>query len=141
MYQYIGEYTGDLEGLERALSTVSYGEAVSGYGASSWPQDQQIKDIAQPYLKDILPTEWLFTMLTVIHPDGILTPHLDGATREGYLRYHLVLKTNDLCWNFHDGSWQHMPKGSIWTIDPALIHASVNWGLEDRIHLVMDVKL
>ena len=54
-------------------------------------------------------------------------------------RFHLVIQTNPDCWMLHDGQWQQLEPGGIYTLDPLIPHASVNWGNEPRVHFVVDV--
>jgi hypothetical protein len=78
-------------------------------------------------------------MLVALRPWGGNTPmHVDELEREGLARYHLVLQTNDRCWNFHDGDWQQLELGGVYTIDVSRNHASINWGATLRVHLVVD---
>ena len=55
------------------------------------------------------------------------------------MRYNVVLQTNQRCWNFHDGDWQQLELGGIYTMDASKEHASINWGDTERVHLVLDI--
>jgi aspartyl/asparaginyl beta-hydroxylase (cupin superfamily) len=78
-------------------------------------------------------------MLVVLRPGGNIGMHVDVPEAEGLTRYHLVLSTNDRCWSYHDGDWQQLESGGIYTVDPTRLHASINWGESMRVHLVADV--
>lgn len=54
-------------------------------------------------------------------------------------RHHIPLQTNEGCWVFHDGVWQHLAVGHCYQMDPTGWHGAVNWGHEIRYHLIVDV--
>lgn len=82
-------------------------------------------------------------MVVGIRAKGYIPFHVDDLTVEkrqaGTLeRVHVILQTNRHCWNFHDGLWQQLDEGGLYTMDPGLEHASINLGDTDRYHLVVD---
>lgn len=144
MYQRVGTYDGKVPLQELAERLQSFDVAWAedyGYGTTT-DHLVAIRDAFKPDLADVLPGEWAYSMLVVVKPNmGAIRFHKDVKQREGLVRHHLVLQTNERCWNFHDGAWQQLELGGIYTIDETLEHASVNGGEAQRIHLVVDLDL
>ena len=74
-----------------------------------------------------------------IKPGGHIHPHEDGLT-SGWTRRHLVLRSNEWCWSYHDGDWQQLTQGGLYMMDANKIHASINLGETMRWHLIADSK-
>lgn len=70
------------------------------------------------------------------HQDDPATEHGDPAPWSH--REHIVLSTNDACWNYHGGTWQQLDAGQVYRMDPTQVHASINLGDSLRVHLVVD---
>lgn len=87
---------------------------------------------------------WDLAMLMGIKPGGYIPFHTDHPAEENGLsgkvlqRYHLILRTNSKCWNFHAGDWQQLEVGGVYQMDPTKEHASINLGDTVRVHLVVD---
>lgn len=138
MYQYVGHYDGDLgEPLRQTLEFELLPNA-QGLMRSSPLADEDLIAKLQPLLADALPGRWTNVLVTRIMPSGTIPLHVDGA-RAG-TRYHLVLETNTGCWCMHDGDWQQLGLGDIYTMEQTRPHGSVNWGETPRTHLVVDIK-
>jgi len=106
--------------------------------------DSVVRDLFEPALVKLFPVfgeqgPWIYADLATIFSKGVLHLHKDGY--RNWERRHVVLQTNDEAWNYHDGTWVHMPLGTVWKIDPRLPHGSLNWGKDPRIHLIFDVEL
>lgn len=96
--------------------------------------------IYRSHLEQLFSGEWTKCFLAIIWPNGTIPPHVDGdSIREGSQRYQVVLQSNPDSWVLHDGDWQQLEEGGIYTMRPELRHASVNWGNEPRINLIVDV--
>jgi quercetin dioxygenase-like cupin family protein len=82
-------------------------------------------------------------MLTRLAPGKQIHPHADvlGAYAHYYNRVHLVLQSSPGC-VFHAGQesvW--MRPGEAWLFDAHAVHSVVNNGADDRIHLIVDVRI
>ncbi len=90
-------------------------------------------------LGDVFKGEWMDCKLAIVWPYGCIHPHADilPADRE---RFFLVLQTNPDSWCLHDGQWQQLEEGGIYSVDPSKVHAAVNLGTELRINFVVDVR-
>lgn len=100
---------------------------------------ERTRALFAPLLGDVFPGEWHHCALAIIWPNGTIPPHEDGAS-EFRQRFMLVLQSNPGSWVWHDGDWQQLEEGGIYTADPSKTHAALNWGSEPRIHFVVDVK-
>lgn len=136
MYQRVGTYEGrtTLQELAARHQRFGFTSEPSGYETSA-VHAERIRD-AYPELASVLPGTWATAMLAIVHKGGNIPVHRDAL--EG-VRHHLVLQTNDRCWNYHDGDWQQLELGGIYTVDPSKEHASINFGDSLRVHLVVDV--
>lgn len=134
MYHRVGTYEGrtTLQELAERAGQFDVAWESAGYGTTAG----QARN-AYPELATVLPGEWVSSMLVIVRKGGNIPMHRDAG--EGSERYHLVLATNDRCWNFHDGDWQQLELGGIYTVDPTREHASINFGDSMRVHLVADV--
>ena len=69
-----------------------------------------------------------------------ITPHKDeGKYCEAHDRYHLSVITNDQVLVTSNNETVHMPAGTVWWFNNKETHEVVNKGLEDRIHIIVDI--
>lgn len=135
MYTRVGTFDGPLQEMADRFLRLDVAWTPSDYGTTTEHRGHPYKaDLAS-----VLPGDWVASMLVLIRPGGNIRMHQDVPEREGLTRYHVVLSTNDRCWNYHDGDWQQLELGGIYTVDPTREHASINWGETMRVHLVVDV--
>lgn len=141
MYRRVGTYAGKipLEELAARFPSFDVAWAPDGHGTTT-EHLKLIRDAFRDDLDDAIPGVWAYSMLVALRPEGGNVPmHIDPRPDStDLLRHHLVLQTNDRCWNFHDGDWQQLEAGGIYVVDPGLVHASINWGNTLRLHLVVD---
>ena len=81
-------------------------------------------------------------LITKLAPGEKVAPHIDGGSHAAYYeRYHLILQ--GLPGNvFRCGTEQvDMLTGQIWWFQNGIEHEAVNNSADDRIHLIVDVKL
>ena len=71
-----------------------------------------------------------------LYPSSQIVAHTDPPI-EG-ARYHIPLQSNDGCWCLHGELWQRLKIGSIYQMDPTVVHGAVNWGTTVRLHLTID---
>ena len=141
MYERVGTYDGKvpLQELASRLDgfTVAWTTAPGNYGTTV----EHLGSIRDAFsdVAEFIPGAWPYSMLTVLPPDGFIPFHSDVPSGSGLERFHLVLSTNERCWNFHEGSWQQLELGGIYSMDMRGEHASLNWGDTPRVHLVVDV--
>ena len=94
--------------------------------------------------------EWRQAMLIKIPAGSSLVIHNDGVFKyAAYDRYHVPIATNDGCKCFlhrigtdpEEFDAYHCEVGSIYLMDPTILHYSENLGETDRIHLCIDLKV
>lgn len=140
MYHRVGSYQGKtpLQELGDRFLQFDVAWTPTDYGTTV-EHISQVRDAYRAELADVLPGDWFRSMLVAIRPGGNIRMHQDVPEAPGLTRYHIVLATNDRCWNYHDGDWQQLEPGGIYTVDATREHASINWGESMRVHLVADV--
>ena len=102
---------------------------------------------------DLLPFEEIerIRILKLSKGEGELERHTDiqdkeaGINDDQWARLHFPLITNDKViftqWNVDGTKTQaHMRVGELWYLDMRKPHTAVNFGEEDRYHLIIDVK-
>ena len=140
MYRRVGTYNGSvpLQEMAQRLDSFEVSWAPDGHGTTV-EHKALIRDAFRADLEGSIPGDWVYSMLVALQSKGGSIPmHRDLPQEDGTQRYHLVLQTNEHCWNFHDGEFQHLELGGIYTVDETREHASINWGDSPRIHLVVD---
>lgn len=136
-YHRVG-YTGAFDALALPHLPIDF-KADSGYRLVPLTETQT--EAARNALDGIVPGPWWQARIIAIKPGGIIHLHSDPLPdgRQKAVRYHVVLKTNPYCWNYHNGDIQRLELGGVYTMDESVEHASVNWGTTARVHLVIDV--
>lgn len=137
MYRRVGTYRGNTQPLADRSALFGIAWAPSNYGITT----DLAPAIISAYRDDVpcIPGDWANAMIVHLQPAAYIPLHKDIPLEEGLERYHLVLQTNNDCWNFHDGVWQQLELGGVYVMDPLQKHGSLNWGTTQRIHLVVDV--
>jgi hypothetical protein len=81
-------------------------------------------------------------LITELTPGKCITPHVDmGAPAEYYERYHVVLSGHRGS-VFRAGDEQvTMLTGEVWWFDNEQEHEAINNSAEDRVHLIIDIKV
>ena len=142
MYKRAGWYGGKvpLQKLAERAASFDVAWSPSRYGTTV-EHLALIRDAYQDEFGPYIPGKWAYTMLVLIKPEGGAVPiHRDVPQKAGLLRHHVVLQNNEHCWSYHDGDWQRLDLGGVYTVDETRDHASINWGKTERIHLVVDVE-
>lgn len=65
---------------------------------------------------------------------------MNGNLLFGIVRIHIPLKTNEKAFMLIEGVKYHLPIGSAWALDTSGLHALSNGPINNRIHLVIDIK-
>ena len=81
-------------------------------------------------------------LITELAPGKCVTPHVDmGAPAEYYERYHVVLSGHKGS-VFRAGDEQvTMLTGEIWWFDNQQEHEVINNSADDRVHMIIDIKV
>lgn len=139
MYKQVGTYIGDVKLLASKLDSFELDKSSSGYGSTS-DRPERVRETFYPFVSDLFPGNWSYSMLVSLDPGGSLPPHRDAPLIQGIKRFHLILQSNEYTWTMHDFEWQQLEVGNIYTMNPNCLHASINWGHCSRIHLVVDCE-
>ena len=140
MYQRIGTYRGTrpiAELVEIALA-LPFTPNSAGY-EDTGGNTKLLHHHFSPWLGEPFIGEWEFAMVVKLPQLAQLPVHADEIVVPS-TRYHLVLQTNPRAWYYHDGEWEQLETGGIYTLDPTLEHGAINWGVTPRVHLVVDIK-
>lgn len=65
---------------------------------------------------------------------------MNGNLLFGIIRIHIPLKTNINAKMIIEGKDYHLPLNSAWALDTSGLHALSNGSIDNRIHLVIDIK-
>lgn len=100
------------------------------------------REMALDVMKIVGGTRLGRVVLTKLPPGGKIEPHADeGAYADYYTRYHVVLHglpgSMFMC---GDESTQ-MKTGELWWFDHAAQHSVKNNSVDDRIHLIVDIRI
>ena len=98
------------------------------------------------YIHEVMNTfrgEATRTRIAILKPGAAIKPHIDYNT-DYSVRYHIPLKTNDLC-GFDNVDKQgnreeiHMGLGECWFLNQGFTHSAWNNGDTERWHLIVSV--
>jgi len=136
MYQLVGRYPGNPRELVELIKPLAPTPTLPLLYNTT--DSARTTAIFRPVLQHVFPGEWSKCFLSILWPpNGSIMPHADQDTA-GQLRCHLVLQTNSDCWAMNGGVWVQLEEGGIYTMEQTITHASINWGVEPRVHLVVD---
>jgi len=80
-------------------------------------------------------------IINKLKPGGIIYPHADTpAHAEYYDRFHIVLQSNPGAIFRCDNERVSMRTGEVWWFNNRLEHEVINNSVDDRIHLVVDIR-
>lgn len=81
-------------------------------------------------------------MITRLGPGRSIAPHIDeGDYAAFFTRYHLILQGTPGCLFRAADETLHMTKGQLWWFDTHVEHEVRNNSDEDRISLIVDVRI
>lgn len=127
-----------LECIDNWLRDTTKLEIKPGPGGSSMTEDAPTRRWFRGSGLEMLVAEpWIWITVVALYPSSQIVAHRDPPA-VGTVRYHIPLQTNDDCWCFHDGVWQQLLVGQVYSMNPREQHGAVNWGSEVRLHLMVD---
>ena len=81
-------------------------------------------------------------MVTRLKPGAVITPHVDmGAPATYYDRFHVVLQGAPGSLFRAGDETVTMRTGQVWWFDNQVEHEVVNNSVDDRIHIVVDIRV
>lgn len=135
--------------LEKFRATQDAALVLDEHESIWWPAAYKLPEVRALIfpLMHIVQAERLGRVLiTRLAPGKQIYPHPDsGAHAAYYERYHIPLQSfpGSL---FHCGAEPgtetvHMTPGSCWWVNNAIVHSVVNNSADDRIHLIIDLRV
>jgi hypothetical protein len=80
-------------------------------------------------------------LVTRLRPGGKIAPHVDGgAPATYYERFHVVLNSAPGCLFRAGDETVSMRTGEVWWFDNTKEHEVINNSVDDRIHLIIDIR-
>lgn len=101
------------------------------------------KDMARTVMNLVEGTRLGRVVITRLEPGKKILPHADvkGAYTDYYTRYHVVLQgLPGSVFNCGDEAVQ-MKTGDIWWFDAKAEHSVINNSADDRVHMLVDVRI
>lgn len=121
--------------------------SVNADGSHSSSKRTPLADVCEYVVRELLPqfgAPWLRVAFFQLKAGGRIGLHKDIVQNhlvQGQIRVHVPVNTNPRVRMFVGGKSYQMPEGSAWYFDPTARHGAENQGEEDRIHLLVDLKL
>lgn len=143
-YQEVGRV--DSETVEQALAVLEHAnwQIIEGEGTNymAWTgAEGHLSKIEG--LTDLWPrSQWMMAWYVVLPPHGHLHRHSDGDKH--YQTYHIPLQTNKeaICYMYEPERVEYrLEVGKVYRVNRGIEHESVNNGVQDRIHLLVDIKV
>ena len=115
-------------------------------GSYDYPCMEYLKPALVPLMRPILEQlqvkEMGRVMIVNLKPCGHVTKHNDqGTYADHYQRFHLVLKSNQHCFQTCGNELQRFEVGDVWWFDHKKLHTADNVGDTDRIHIIFDAVI
>ena len=115
-------------------------------GAYDYPCMEYLKPALVPLMRPILEQlqvkEMGRVMIVNLKPCGHVTKHNDqGTYADHYQRFHLVLKSNQHCFQTCGNELQRFDVGDVWWFNHKKLHTADNVGDTDRIHIIFDAVI
>tara|TARA_B100000405_G_scaffold56253_2_gene38050 strand:- start:99 stop:674 length:576 start_codon:yes stop_codon:yes gene_type:complete len=112
-------------------------------GSYDYPCMEYLKPALVPLMRPILEqlgVEDMGRVLIVnLKPCGHVTKHIDqGTYADHYQRFHLVLRSNQHCFQTSGSELQRFEVGDVWYMNNKQLHTAHNVGDTERIHIIFD---
>ncbi len=110
----------------------------------AWTELPEAKPLIQGLMVRVGAYELGRVVITKLRPGGCIYPHADtGAYSEtpDRSRYHVVLNSTPGSTFRCANEAVYMAPGDIWWFDPQSVHSVENNGVDDRLHLLVDVRI
>ncbi len=130
---------------ERAYDSLvfRYSPTYSNLNVIDYPLYSKYKGVLKPFIgwcsEHFEIKEWV-SFAARLRPNEQIKPHVDaGEFLETIYRLHFPILTNSDAFYVVEDERVHMPVGSCYEIDNQRMHWVENNGVEDRIHLVINI--
>lgn len=107
----------------------------------AWYDLPQARDIVFGLMRTVEGERLGRVLITRLRPGDKIDPHCDeGAPATYYDRYHVVLNSAPGCLFRAGQEMVNMATGEVWWFDNTLEHEVVNNSVDDRIHMIVDIR-
>lgn len=101
-----------------------------------------VKPLVLDLMRRVGGTQLGRVIITRLAPGKTIPEHIDGgAPVEMFTRYHIVLQSLPGCMAYSGGEVIQAAAGEIWWFDNKAPHSIVNNSADDRIVIVVDIRL
>lgn len=108
---------------------------------SAW-HEIPVKGLVLDLMRRVGGTQLGRVIITRLPPGGTIPAHIDqGAPAEFYTRYHLALQSLPGAIMYAGNESVMMAMGELWLFDNTVLHSVANNSADDRIVLIMDVRV
>ena len=111
----------------------------------AWDALPETRALIGPLMLRVGAYELARCMITRLAPGGVITPHADTqgeyANLPDIARYHVVLQGEPGSLFNAGNETVMMQTGEVWWFNAHAVHSVVNNSAQDRIHLLVDVRL
>lgn len=119
------------------------GDDLEAVSFPAWHRLPQVRPLIYDLMRRVEAERLGRAIITRLAPGGRIDPHADvlGAYASYYSRYHIVLQgLPGAIFQSGDEAVQ-MRSGEVWWFNAAPVHAVFNNSADDRIHLLVDLKV
>lgn len=101
-----------------------------------------VKDVVLNLMRRVGGTQLGRVIITRLPPGAVISPHVDqGAPAEFYQRYHIALQSLPGCLVYSGGEVVTFVSGDVFWFDNRAEHSVVNNSADDRIVIVVDIRV
>lgn len=80
-----------------------------------------------------------YVRLALLGSNSVILPHKDYLeTKKEFLRFHLPLITDPMCFYAEEDKLHRFEKGNLWFLDARKIHSVACFSNQPRLHLILD---
>lgn len=105
-------------------------------------QELPVQDLVLNVMRAVRGVRLGRVIISRLPPGASITPHIDqGAPATYYTRYHVALQSGPGALNISGGEVVTYQAGELWWFDNRVEHEIINNSADDRIALVIDVRV
>lgn len=108
----------------------------------AWEKLPQLRPILFNLMRAVEAVRLGRVMITRLPPGGAITPHVDGgAPADWFERYHICLQASPGNVFRAGNEAVSFKAGDVWAFDNRQLHSVANNGADDRIVVIVDLRL
>lgn len=115
--------------------------SIQTHPCRAW-SDLPVRGIVLDLLRRVNGTQLGRVIVTRLPPGKSIPEHVDqGAPAEFYTRFHIILQSRPGCLTYSGGEVIQASAGEVWWLDNRAPHSVVNNSDDDRIVIVVDIRV